>query len=106
MKGKDKQVRMNENELHEVSGGIPGIGYATVSRCYFSVKPGAEAKVYKNVFSLECGSNCWGCKCHERDWCVDRMHQVTPVNKELLPYSHANHKQKTPENNYNTCVCL
>ena len=104
MKDKDRKSNISESELSQVSGGTtPALNDSTnPGRCYFTIKPGAVPKVHKDVYSLECGSNCWGCACHRKEWCVDRMHQIGPGTNRLLPSDKANHKNKLPGNNYNT----
>jgi len=103
MKDKAGKTYIDENELQKVTGGIEQLNDVTnPGRCYFTVKPGASPRVHKEVYSLECGSNCWGCACHRKEWCVDRMHQIASVSNRLLPSNKANHSKKLPSNNYNT----
>ena len=103
MKVKEEKSHIDENELQQVTGGAPQLNDSTnPGKCYFTIKPGAEAKVYKGVYSLECNSNCWGCACHRKEWCVDRMHQIASVTNRLLPSDKANHAKKPPSNNYST----
>jgi len=78
VKGKEKQNKVEVNELQHVSGGVPWFCDAkSPDKCYFTKKPGAEPKMHKDVYSLECNSNCWGCACHRKEWCIDRMHQIS-----------------------------
>ena len=78
MKGKEKQNKVEVNELQHVSGGATWVyDVKNPGKCYFTKKPGAEPRMYKDVYSLECNSNCWGCACYRKEWCVDRMHQIS-----------------------------
>jgi len=94
-----------EHDLQEVSGGgAPSFNdpNKATGNCFFTVAAGAKPAYHNGVYSLECGSFCWSCSCHKKNWCVDKRHRVSVADNSLLPSDQANHSKKTVANNYNT----
>ena len=97
---------VGEENLEGVTGGgsFFEIGAKT---CFFtptgSVRT-SEENGQKKLYA-QCASNCISfttCQCHGKDQCVDKWHTIDSKTSELLPVSFGNHKQKKPDNRYNT----
>ena len=98
----DENKKLTDEQLQNISGGGPELSSNVgKGQCYFTPDK-SEYPMRKNgVCFIKCASVCRGCKCHGKEWCVDRWHQVYG-GEELYPPSHANHKDKPKSNNYNT----
>ena len=96
----NKPEKVEEQHLTDVTGGS---GHRDQDgSCYFTPDWNGGVKQENGKYWHKCASNCFGCFCRFKDWCVGNWHEVNQNGYELEPRAHSNHKKKPRSNDYNT----
>ena len=104
MENKNNTTVGEENLANVTGGADEGL---SLNQCFFTPAGStrtSEVKGQTKMFAL-CASNCMGlipCRCHGKDWCTGKWHEINPETDKLLPFGYVNHDRKNPNFGYNT----